>query len=140
MKILGTIKSTKVSRQYKRQDGSFAAIYGLTIEAGDDVIIAESFITKEGQQKRGIVPGAIGTAILEFGLHEWTDNSGTQRTTQTIRLKDFVIANRNIFTDVAQSVAAEEQPTESAATVEQVMTQVGQDAEPATVEGGKLPF
>lgn len=134
MKVLSTIKAVKVSRQYKRQDGSYAAIYGITIEAGDDTIYAETFITKDGQQKRGITPGAIGTAILEMSVRDWTDNSGSARHTQDVKLTDFVIANRNLFNG-----PAEQEPSASAASVEQVMTQVGQD----TVQGdagGDQPF
>lgn len=134
MKVLSTIKAVKVSRQYKRQDGSYAAIYGVTIEAGDDTIYAETFITKDGQQKRGIVPGAIGTAILEMGVRDWIDNSGSARHTQDVKLTDFVMANRNLFNG-----PAEQEPSASAASVEQVMTKVGQD----TVQGdagGDKPF
>lgn len=134
MKVLSTIKAVKVSRKYKRQDGSYAAIYGITIEAGDDTIYAETFITKDGQQKRGIAPGAIGTAILEMSVRDWTDNSGNARHTQDIKLTDFVMANRNLFNG-----QAEQEPAASAASVKQVMTQVGQD----TVQGdagGDQPF
>ena len=134
MKVLSIIKSVKVSRQYKRQDGSYAAIYGVTIEAGDDTIYAETFITKDGQQKRGIVPGAIGTAILEMSVRDWTDNSGSARHTQDIKLTDFVMANHNLFNG-----PSEQEPTASTASVEQVMTKVGQD----TVQGdagGDQPF
>ena len=134
MKVLSTIKAVKVSRQYKRQDGSYAAIYGITIEAGDDTIYAETIITKDVQQKRGIVPGAIGTAILEMSVRDWTDNSGNIRNSQDIKLIDFVMANRNLFNG-----PVEQEPTASEASVEQVMTQVGQD----TVQGdagGDKPF
>lgn len=134
MKVLSTIKAVKVSRQYKRQDGSYAAIYGVTIEAGDDTIYAETFITKDGQQKRGIAPGAIGTSVLEMSVRDWTDSKGELRHTQDIKLTDFMMANRNLFNG-----PAEQEPTASAASVEQVMTQVGQD----TVQGdagGDKPF
>ena len=134
MKILTTVKSVQVSRQYKRQDGSYATIYGVTIEAGDDVIYAETFITKDGQHKRGIVPGAIGTSVLEMSVRDWTDSKGELRHTQDIKLTDFMMANRNLFNG-----PAEQEPTASAASVEQVMTQVGQD----TVQGdagGDKPF
>lgn len=130
MKILTTVKSVQVSRQYKRQDGSYATIYGVTIEAGDDVIYAETFITKDGQHKRGIVPGAIGTSVLELSVRDWTDKMGEVRHTQDIKLTDFMIANRNLFNG-----PSEQEPTASAASVEQV----GQD----TVQGdagGDQPF
>lgn len=130
MKVLSTIKAVKVSRQYKRQDGIYAAIYGITIESGDDTIYAETFITKDGQQKRGITPGAIGTAILEMSVRDWTDNSGNARHTQDVKLTDFVMANRNLFNG-----PAEQEPAASAASVDQV----GQD----TVQGdagGDQPF
>ena len=133
MKVLCTIKAVKVSRQYKRQDGSYAAIYGITLEAGDDTIYAETFITKDGQQKRGIVPGAIGTAILEMSVRDWTDNSGNVRHTQDIKLTDFIMANRNIFNG-----PAEQEPAASAASVEQVMPQVGQDTVQGDAGGDQL--
>ena len=112
MKILATIESVEIVRSFPHQDGTFGNVYGVTIESGDDEIIAETFIDHEGQVKRGIVPGAIGTAILEFSVNRGVSRSGQSYTIQRIGLKRFDIANRNISTESAQTAAggATEQP------------------------------
>lgn len=112
MKILATIESVEIVRSFPHQDGTFGNVYGVTIESGDDEIIAETFIDHEGQVKRGIVPGAIGTAILEFSVNRGVSRSGQSYTIQRIGLKRFDLANRNISTESAQTAAggATEQP------------------------------
>lgn len=110
MKQLATIKSVKLGRQYQRQDGTFGNIYAVTVECGDDTIIAETFVSKEGQAKRGIVPGAIGTVQLSFGVRPWTDKQGQEHETQDIRLTDFQLANQNIRTEAAQEAAPAADP------------------------------
>lgn len=140
MKLLATIKSVKLARQYQRQDGTYANIFGVTIESGDDTIMAETFLSKESQQKRGIVPGAIGNATVTMSLREWTDRQGNPHTTQEVRLADFALANRHISTESAQAAASEEssaaeQP--AAETAKETLT----PAEQAQVEENtNLPF
>ena len=108
MKLLATIKSVKLARQYQRQDGTYANIFGVTLESGDDTIMAETFLSKDSQQKRGIVPGAIGNATVTMSLREWTDKQGNPHTTQEVRLADFALANRHISTESEQAAASEE--------------------------------
>ena len=108
MKLLATIKSVKLARQYQRQDGTYANIFGVTIESGDDTIMAETFLSKESQQKKGIVPGAIGNATVTMSLREWTDRQGNPHTTQEVRLADFALANRHISTESAPNATTEE--------------------------------
>ena len=136
MKLLATIKSVKLARQYQRQDGTYANIFGVTLESGDDTIMAETFLSKESQQKRGIVPGAIGNATVTMSLREWTDRQGNPHTTQEVRLADFALANRHISTESAQAAASEES---SAAEQPAAETAI-----PAAVEGqmptGDEPF
>ena len=55
MKLLATIKSVEITRTYPHQDGTFGNVYGVTIESGNDTIIAETFRTAESQKKAGIV-------------------------------------------------------------------------------------
>lgn len=140
MKLLATIKSVKLARQYQRQDGTYANIFGVTIESGDDTIMAETFFSKESQQKRGIVPGAIGNATVTMSLREWTDRQGNPHTTQEVRLADFALANRHISTDSAQAAASEE-----SSAVEQPAAETAKEtltpAEQAQVEENtQLPF
>ena len=140
MKLLATIKSVKLARQYQRQDGTYANIFGVTLESGDDTIMAETFLSKESQQKRGIVPGAIGNATVTMSLREWTDRQGNPHTTQEVRLADFALANRHISTESAPNATTEEVPaTEqpAAETAKETLT----PAEQAQVEENTiLPF
>lgn len=140
MKLLATIKSVKLARQYQRQDGTYANIFGVTLESGDDTIMAETFFSKESQQKRGIVPGAIGNATVTMSLREWTDRQGNPHTTQEVRLADFALANRHISTESAQAAASEE-----SSAVEQPAAETAKEtltpAEQAQVEENtQLPF
>lgn len=141
MKILATIKAVAITRQYQRQDGTFGNVYGVTLESGDDVILAETFVNKEGQERRGILPGNIGTARIELSVRDWRDRNGNDHQTQDIRLADFQpVQNRNISTESAQTAAGgqeapkEEKPAEG--------TQVPAEPEPKPEEGktSDLPF
>lgn len=142
MKILATIKAVAITRQYQRQDGTFGNVYGVTLESGDDVILAETFVNKEGQERRGILPGNIGTARIELSVRDWRDRNGNDHQTQDIRLADFQpVQNRNISTESAQTAAGgateqpkEEKPAES--------TQVPAEPEHQPEEGktSDLPF
>ena len=134
MKLLATIKSVKLARQYQRQDGTYANIFGVTLESGDDTIMAETFLSKDSQQKRGIVPGAIGNATVTMSLREWTDKQGNPHTTQEVRLADFALANRNISTESAQAAA-----TDESSAVEQPAAETATQAAPAAVEANIAP-
>ena len=140
MKLLATIKSVKLARQYQRKDGTYANIFGVTLESGDDTIMAETFLSKESQQKRGIVPGAIGNATVTMSLREWTDRQGNPHTTQEVRLADFALANRHISTESAPTATSEE-----SSAVEQPAAEPAKEtltpAEQAQVEENtQLPF
>ena len=136
MKLLATIKSVKLARQYQRQDGTYANIFGVTLESGDDTIMAETFLSKESQQKRGIVPGAIGNATVTMSLREWTDRQGNPHTTQEVRLADFALANRHISTESAQAAASED----SSATEQPAATEATQAAVQGDLPTGDEPF
>jgi hypothetical protein len=138
MKLLATIKGVRIQRQYKRQDGTFGNIFGVTLESGDDTIIAETFFTKEAQSKRGIVPGAIGTATVAMSIREWQDKDLNTRYNQDIRLTDFALANRAIHTD---ATPATEQADDSQA-VTAMMAEAALEAEAHAAEANKedLPY
>lgn len=106
MKLLATIKSVEITRTYPHQDGTFGNVYGVTIESGNDTIIAETFRTAESQKKAGIVPGAIGTANIAFEVRPWTDKQGKAHYAQDIKLERFELANQNIRTGEAATEAA----------------------------------
>ena len=115
MKILATIKSVEITRTYPHQDGTFGNVYGVTIESGNDTIIAETFRTAESQKKAGIVPGAIGTATIAFEVRPWTDKQGKAHYAQDIKLERFELANQNIRTGEAATEAAPAAPAAPAA-------------------------
>ena len=138
MKLLATIKSVKLARQYQRQDGTYANIFGVTLESGDDTIMAETFLSKDSQQKRGIVPGAIGNATLKMSLSKNTGRDGFHF--QQISLFKFELANRHISTESAQAAASEE----SSATEQPAAEKPAETLTPAeqaqVEENTQLPF
>ena len=103
MKLLATIKDVRLARQYEREDHSWGQVYKVTIESGDDTIIAECYSTKEYQAQQGIVPGAIGDVTLKMSLSKNTGRDGFQF--QQIYLSKFALANRHISTESAQAAA-----------------------------------
>ena len=139
MKLLATIKSVEITRTFQHQDGTYGNVYGVTIESGNDTIIAETFRDTESQKRNGIVAGAIGTATLTFNVRPWTDKQGKAHYSQDIKLDRFELANRNISTESAQTPAngataqpQEEKPAEPAQPAEQ--------PQEASTEGTNLPF
>ena len=146
MKILATIESVKVLRQKQNQDGTWSPVYGIKLVSGDDEILAESYRTKEGLTKAGIVPGAVGKAHIEFGVKEGTsEKTGKDYCFQSITLRDFSLSNRNL-TNGTQTPATEAAPaapeTQAPAqpTAEQVKAEAEAAVEQAKVEGSDLPF
>lgn len=103
MKQLVTIKGIEITRRFPHQDGTYSNVYGITMEAGEDTICAESFITEASQKKIGLKIGAIGTASIEFAVRYWQDKDGKNHPTTDIRLKRFDLANRNIATQSEQN-------------------------------------
>ena len=140
MKLLATIKSVKLARQYQRQDGTYANIFGVTLESGDDTIMAETFLSKESQQKRGIVPGAIGNATVTMSLREWTDRQGNPHTTQEVRLADFALANRHISTESAPNATTEEVPATEQPAAEKPAETLTPAEQAQVEENTQLPF
>lgn len=140
MKLLATIKSVKLARQYQRQDGTYANIFGVTLESGDDTIMAETFLSKESQQKRGIVPGAIGNATVTMSLREWTDKQGNPHTTQEVRLADFALANRHISTESAPNATAEESSAVEQPAAEKPAESLTPAQQAQVEENTQLPF
>ena len=121
MKLLATIKDVRLARQYEREDHSWGQVYKVTIESGDDTIIAECYSSKEYQAQQGIVPGAIGDVTLKMSLSKNTGRDGFHF--QQISLTRFALANRHISTESAQAATTEESSA------------VEQPAAPAAVQG-----
>lgn len=137
MKLLATIKDVRLARQYEREDHSWGQVYKVTIESGDDTIIAECYSTKEYQAQQGIVPGAIGNVTLKMSLSKNTGRDGFHF--QQISLSKFELANRHISTESAPTAATEEVPA-----TEQPSAETATQAAPAAVAGdlptGDAPF
>jgi hypothetical protein len=99
-------------------------VYKVTIESGDDTIIAECYSSKEYQAQQGIVPGAIGDVTLKMSLSKNTGRDGFQF--QQISLTRFALANRHISTESAQAAASED-----SSAVEQPAAEAAKEAAPA---------
>ena len=110
MKILATIESVEVTRKFQHQDGTWGNVYGVTLVAGDDKILAECWRNEESQKKAGIVPGAVGTAKLDFAVSRGTSKAGNPYVIGNIKLDRFDLANQNIRTDAP---ATEQKPQDN---------------------------
>lgn len=120
MKLLSTIKSIEIARKYQRKDGSWGNVYGIIFESGDDTIIAETFISDEGQKRRGIMVGAVGVARLSMSVRPWTDSKGVKHNAQDISLEEFTLANTNIKTETSPTTEDNSSvPTAQPATAEE---------------------
>ena len=140
MKVLATIKAVEVIRQFQHQDGTYGNVYGVTIESGDDLIIAETFRTAESQKRDGIVPGAVGTAMLEFAISRGVNKMGKGYTIQRIGLKRFDLANKGINTDAISNAEAEHAEAMEQQTPEQVAAEVKEAVDAAKQDGTGMPF
>lgn len=89
MKVVGTIKDIVLDREYTRQDGTTASIHNVVIVAGDDEFVAQTFISRDSMEKRGIRIGAIGNARIEFEARSWNDREGKNHKTQQVTLGDW---------------------------------------------------
>lgn len=137
MKLLATIKSVEITRTFQHQDGTFGNVYGVTIESGNDTIIAETFRDADSQKRHGIVPGAIGTAIIDFAVRPWTDKQGKAHYSQDIRLNRFDLANQNIRTDAP---ATEQKPQDNPPAAPAAPADTAEQPQEAKTEGSDLPF
>ena len=144
MKLLATIESVKVLRQKQNRDGTWSPVYGIKLVSGDDEILAESFRTKEGLMKAGIVKDAVGKANIDFVVQEGkNEKTGKDYCFQSIILRDFSLANRNLnpaeaLSQVAQTAADTVKAAEQLA--EQVKSEAEAAVEQAQVDGSNLPF
>lgn len=153
MRVICTIKSVKLARSYQRRDGSYGNIHEVIIEAGDDVIIADTFLTKEGQATRGIVAGAIGTATIVFSTREWKDREEKVHLNQIVTLNDFALANRHILAESEEKAEKVEtiHPTKESATAgendgkkqkiaEEMIADAEAESEKSLEDGSGLPY
>ena len=137
MKLLATIKSVEITRTFPHQDGTFGNVYGVTIESGNDTIIAETFRDADSQKRHGIVPGAIGTAIIDFAVRPWTDKQGKAHYSQDIRLNRFDLANQNIRTDAP---ATEQKPQDNPLLPRMTQESPQEQAHEATIDPNAVTF
>ena len=137
MKALVTIESVEITRKVQRQDGTWGNVYGVIMVSGDDKILAECWRSEEGMKKNGIVPGAIGTAHLEFKVSRGVSKAGNPYLIGNISLRGFDLANQNIRAD-APATTEQKQPEASAEEVAAGMAEAAAEAEEK--QGDDLPF
>lgn len=102
MKVVGTIKDIVLDREYTRQDGTTASIHNVVIVAGDDEFVAQTFMSREGMERRGIKVGAIGNARIEFEARSWNDREGKNHKTQQVTLGDWRSATTTTTTTTTE--------------------------------------
>ena len=141
MKILATIESVKVARQRQNDDGTWSPVYGIKMVSGDDMIVAESYRTKESLTKAGIVKDAVGTAQIEFKVKEGTsEKTGKDYCFQQITLRDFVLANRNLTNGTQTPANAPEPSAEEVAAAMAEAEQAREQAQEANLDPSKVTF
>lgn len=102
MKVVGTIKDIVLDREYTKQDGTTASIHKVIIESGDDEFVAQTFVSREGMEKRGIKIGAIGNARIEFEVRSWIDREGKNHKDQQVTLGDWRAASGTTTTTTTE--------------------------------------
>lgn len=136
MKLLVKIGPIEVARNYTDRNGQQREIYGVMMRSGDDYLKAETFLSHQGMERRGIVEGAVGTAKIDFELNQFENRqTGKKSWFQKISLVDFTLANQNITPSEqapAEQTTQEEQPQPAAPAAEPESKVEG--------EGSNLPF
>ena len=141
MKLLGTIQSIGAPRAFARQDGSYGNAYPVVFSCELGRLGFETFYTKDAQQTRGFVVGAVGYVEVSASDRTFTDKNGNSRISTDITVRGWELANRNI----SQNANSDEQAAQAA--VHDAAQAAAASAVPAgssqdTVEipEGKLPF
>lgn len=140
MKLLGTIQSIGAARAYARQDGSYGNAYPVVFSCELGRLGFETFYTKEAQQNRGFVVGAVGYVEVSASDRTFTDKNGNSRISTDITVRGWELANRNI----GQNANSEEQAAQAAAhdaaqaAAAAPAVQAGSDV--TEMPEGKLPF
>ena len=89
MLLLSEIRAISLTRSWRREDGTYGNVYQVEIKSGDDVLLTETFLTQDGMDKRGIIPGAVGQARVMFDTNTFTNREGKRIKVQRIRLEHF---------------------------------------------------
>lgn len=89
MLLLAEVRAIALTRSWRREDGTYGNVYQVEMKSGDDVLLVETFLTQEGMDKRGIVPGAVGQARVLFDINAFTNREGKRMKVQRIRLESF---------------------------------------------------
>ena len=138
MKLLVKIGPIEVARNYTDRNGQQREIYGVMMRSGDDYLKAETFLSHQGMERRGIVEGAVGTAKIDFELNQFENRqTGKKSWFQKISLVDFTLANQNITP--SEQAPAEQAPQEEAQPAPDAPVAPATEAK-VEGEGSNLPF
>ena len=111
MKILGTIRQVCDSRTFF-SNGNPIVVYPIIFDAGSDEFVGDMFASEETLKRRGIKNGAIGNMEIEFKVREAKRLTGDSYPVQSVKFRDFRLANAGIFNDNAPAASgSDEQAT-----------------------------
>ena len=136
MKLLGTIQSIGAPRAFARQDGSYGNAYPVVFSCELGRLGFETFYTKEAQQTRGFVVGAVGYVEVSASDRTFTDKNGNSRISTDITVRGWEIANRNI----GQKNHGDEQSASASDTAAAAAVPAGSSEDTVEIPEGKLPF
>lgn len=140
MKLLGTIQSIGAPRAYARQDGTYGNAYPVVFSCELGRLGFETFYTKDAQQTRGFVVGAVGYVEVSASDCTFMDKKGNSRISTDITVRGWELANRNIGqNNHGDEQAAAADPAAPAAAAAAAAVPAG-SSDTVEIPEGKLPF
>ena len=139
MKLLGTIQSIGAPRAFARQDGSYGNAYPVVFSCEIGRLGFETFYTKEAQQTRGFVVGAVGYVEVSASDRTFTDKNGNSRISTDITVRGWELANRNISQN-EKSAANDNDKANDASAASASAVPAGSSEDTVEIPEGKLPF
>ena len=104
MKVLGTIRQVCDSRTFF-SNGNPIVVYPIIFDAGSDEFVGDMFASEETLKRRGVKNGAIGNMEIEFKVREAKRSTGDSYPVQSVKFRDFRLANAGIFNDNAPAAS-----------------------------------
>lgn len=113
MKVLGQIRLVCDARTIM-YNGNPIVKYPIIFDAGESEFVGDMYASQETLTRRGVKPGAVGHMEIEFRVREAKRATGDTYPIQSVRFKDFRLANAGIFNDNAPAASGQETPKEPA--------------------------
>ena len=128
MKVLGQIRLVCDARTIM-YNGNPIVKYPIIFDAGESEFVGDMYASQETLTRRGVKPGAVGHMEIEFRVREAKRSTGDTYPVQSVRFRDFRLANAGIFNDNAPAASGQEAPQEP-------VNEEKRDDSPVEADGG----